>query len=180
VKPSEATKLAAMLKSAFPRQVIESDTLALYAAFLSDLDRERGEAAVRTAIATLKFFPSVAELRDLAARKAVDLPDETAAWSEVMRAVGSVGRYGNPAFSHAAIARVVAAIGWLTICDSDNVEATRAHFLRLFRDASETAVREANVKPMLEAAAERRMLSRSGDVVPIASALKRLTDGSGG
>lgn len=168
MKASEATRLVAMLKAAYPRQSLGEDTLALYAAFLSDLDREPGEEAVRTAIATLKFFPTVAELRDLSARKSVLLPGETEAWSEVMRKVGVVGRYRTPVFSHEAIAAVVCAMGWTTICDSDNAEATRAHFFRLYRDSSERQVRDVNVRPMLAAAEERKAL-RVADVIPILS-----------
>jgi len=177
--PSESTRLVGMLKAGFPRQQLEQDTIALYAAFLADIDREPGEEAVRTAIATLKFFPTIAEIRDLAARKSVSLPDSTAAWSEVMRAFGSVGRYREPRFSHIAIDRVVGAMGWQSMCDSENVEATRAHFLRLYADTRETLVRDANVRPMLVAAEERRLMARRGEVLPFVALVKQITEKDG-
>lgn len=177
--PSEATRLAGMLKAAHPRQDIDEATLAIYAAFLADLDRDAGERAVREAIATIKFFPSIAEIRDLAMRGAIDAPPEHAAWNEVMRAVRLDGRYRTPKWSHRAIAAAINAIGWVSLCDSENLEADRAHFLRLYRDATESAVREANVRPMLAAAAERTQLARAGGVIPMADALKRLKGGKG-
>lgn len=171
--PSESTRLVAMLKAGFPRQHLEQDTIALYAAFLADIDRYPGEEAVRTAIATCKFFPTIAEIRDLAARKSASLPDATLAWSEVTRAFGSVGRYREPRFSHLAIDRVVGAMGWQYMCDSENIEATRAHFLRLYADTRDTVVRDANVRPMLEAVEERWVLSRSGEVLPLGAVVKQ-------
>lgn len=177
MQASEATRLVAMLKAAYPRQQLAEDSIALYAAFLSDLDRISGERAVRTAIATLKFFPTVGELRDLAARQAVELLDETAAWADVTRAIGRYGRYRTPKFRHAAVERVVDAMGWLSICDSENLEATRAHFFRLYRDSCDSAVRNANVQPMLAAADERRLLVRSAEAVPVGDVVKRLLPG---
>lgn len=171
MKESEVSRLVQMLKAAYPRQPLPTDTLAVYSAFLSDLEREPGEEAVRTAIATLKFFPTIAEIRELATARRVSLPNTTDAWGEVLRVVGSTGRYRLPKFTHPAIARVVDAMGWIVVCDSDNQEATRAHFLRLYVDTSETVLHEVNVVPVLDAARERRQL-RKGGVVPIANVLK--------
>lgn len=171
MKLSEATRLIQRLASMHPRVSIPPETIAGYAEALEDLALDVATAAVNEAIATLKFFPSVAELRDIAARRRSSMPTAADAWSEVTRAFGAVGRYRTPRFSHPAIERVVDAMGWVTLCDSDNVEATRAHFLRMYAETADRVVREVNVQPMLDAASERKRLERTGETRTLMSLL---------
>lgn len=173
---SESVGLVKRLRAAFPRQPITVENAAIYAEMLEDLEFELADAAVRTAIATLKFFPTIAEIRDLAARRTVSMPDAARAWEEVRKAFGSVGRYREPKFSHVAIQATVSAMGWVEMCDSENIEATRAHFLKLYQHTCETTIRDANVRPMLSAAEERKRLERTG-VVRLGDAVARLKSG---
>jgi len=160
---SESTRLIQRLAAAHPRATIPPATIAVYAEALADLDLDVATAAVDEAIATLKFFPAIAELRELAARRRSDCPTAADAWGEVSRAFGTVGRYRTPTWSHPAIARVVDAMRWDELCASENIEATRAHFLRLYQETAARVVREVNVRPALAAADDRRRLERTGE-----------------
>lgn len=171
MRPSDSLELVARLRAAHPRQQIPPETARVYAEALADLDVDVATAAVDEAIATLKFFPSVAELRELAARRRSDCPTAADAWGEVSRAFGTVGRYRTPTWSHPAIARVVDAMRWDELCASENIEATRAHFLRLYTETAARVVREVNVRPALAAADDRRRLERTSDARPLAALL---------
>jgi hypothetical protein len=81
---------------------------------------------------SVKFLPSPAELREIASSGGKSQRSGMDAWGDVIRAVGRVGRYREPRFADPAVTRAVAAIGWREICDSENHEATRAHFARAY------------------------------------------------
>ena len=51
---------------------------------------------------------------------------------EVAEAIRHIGYYRQPTFENEALTRAVAAIDWKEICTNPNVEATRAHFMRIF------------------------------------------------
>lgn len=132
-----ATKLAQILKAlrgAYPEKTIPDQTVEVYMRCLADLPLPALEAAVLNHIASSKWFPTIAELREkaLALLPGQRMPTATEAWAEVMRAFEMVGYYGTPEWSHEAIARTVAAMGWQNLCLSENGMADRAHFLRLY------------------------------------------------
>jgi hypothetical protein len=54
------------------------------------------------------------------------------AWAAVAAAIRSHGSYREPRFTNPALARAVGAMDWNELCTNPNVEATRAHFFRLF------------------------------------------------
>ncbi len=83
----EAANLVAQLKAAYPNANIGGDTIKVYAAALADLDREAAQAAVAKVIATARFFPTIAEIRETVAEAACGLPDAEVAWLEVMDAL---------------------------------------------------------------------------------------------
>jgi hypothetical protein len=77
------------------------------------------------------------------------------AWGQVVSQIAHTGRYREPQFDDAVVAQVVEAMGWKALCDSTNAVADRAHFMQMYREASERA-------QMLEAlpSAARKALRR--------------------
>lgn len=73
--PETHTRGMALLAEAFPHREVTKATLRLYATMLADLDDDEFEAAVKAHIRRGKFFPTVAELVELArpAPTAVDI-----------------------------------------------------------------------------------------------------------
>lgn len=136
----EAGKIVAQLAVAFPVPAWDGETLRLYRAHLTDVAYGDAQTAVGAMVKSRlsDHRPTVAEIRDavrasMAAAGAIptDLePDE--AWGFVQRCFGSVGSYRPFPVTHPLVAVVVERMGWTTLCASDNPEANRPHFLRLY------------------------------------------------
>jgi len=107
----------------------------VWSMLLGDIDFEIAKVAVIKACRQSKFPPSVSEIVEAA--NAVDprieqLPSSADAWNEVFGKIQSVGQYRKPDWSHEVIARAVGAMGWPQLCEGENLEADRAHFLRIY------------------------------------------------
>lgn len=131
---NEALKLLVVLTAAYPRQEIGDPTAALYVKFMADLDYHATEVAIARHIATEKFFPAIAEIREAVVNVTNPLPSAAEAWRETLRAVYDVGIYkGPPKFSHPAVDKAVDTIGWREICMSEVGDpAIRAHFMQVY------------------------------------------------
>lgn len=143
MKPHEAKQIVAVIAAAFPRHPMTDQTCRVYERLLLDLDGDVGmQAALRT-IATGEFPPTIAALR----AAAVDIQHGPRrrggeAWEDVLAEVRRVGAYDPPRFEDPLTARCVAAIGWDTICRSDNSAADRARFCDLYDELQERAGRD--------------------------------------
>ena len=109
--------------------------VAAWSLMLADLDPVVAKAAVIKVCRESDFFPSVARI--VAAARELDpgaekLPTAAEAWEEAMRLVLDFGPYRCPVYSCEAVRRAVRAIGWRQLCMGENIEADRAHFLRLY------------------------------------------------
>lgn len=176
MKASETKALVAVLKSAYPRQPITPDTLALYAEMLADLDSVQSMAAVKRLIASHQFFPTVAEIRTEVTKGTVSLPGTDEAWNEVRRAIAREGCYRNPKFTHPAIDFAVETIGWQTLCASENIMAERAHFMRLYDETTKRVVTQHNLVSLPGARAPQKQI---GGVVHELAVAKKLSTEQG-
>jgi hypothetical protein len=133
----EVAKLVAVLRAAYPTARGDDSTSSAYETMLADLDHPTAYVAVERLIATSKFMPSVAEIREAY----MDLMhgDRRAggeAWGECLAAISRWGAYRSPGvdftFRDPLVARVVAALGWTNLCGSENQVADRARFVELY------------------------------------------------
>lgn len=122
-----------------------SDLQVLWCELLRDMDSGLLRAAALQHVATSKWFPTVAELREAAADIASPNHRMTAmeAWGEVARQIRSIGSYGRPTFTNPLIRRLVDDMGWLNLCVSEMPGADRARFIEgykalVLRDKRET------------------------------------------
>ena len=133
------TAVVRMLAATFNRQATE----AFYAGYLVGLDgvpEADIESAAAKALATSKFMPSPAELRELCnAHEYTDDEKAVLAFGAVERAVSVVGSYGSPDFDDP---RINAAIrlcgGWVRICglaESEFDKWFRADFVKAYKAA---------------------------------------------
>jgi len=175
MKLSESAKLVAVLQAAYPTKELSEESIRLYAEMLSDLDPREAGNAVKRIIATSRFFPTVAEIREAAAENAISMPDVEQAWGEVTRQIKSVGRYRTPVFSHPAITSTVDAIGWTTFCESQSIGVERGHFMKLFQAHAEAAKAKVQLGALAEP--DRQVLLPIGDVVGDLVSAKKLTSG---
>jgi hypothetical protein len=134
----DALDIVAMLCAAFPNWNAPEATQLLWVKFLSPIEADLAQRAVLEIIAEPRpFAPSIGEFLGstrkvaLVSRGIPEIAPEEA-WGEVMEAIRFVGSYRDPQFENSSIAKAVAALDWLMLCRSENIEATRAHFMRLF------------------------------------------------
>jgi len=98
------------------------------------------KAAVIKYLNYSKEWPTPAHIRQNieSIQPAADaVPSFDDAWGEVMGLIHANGYMHPPKpeqYSHAAVHDTVKNIGWLEICSSENIEATRAHFMRMYQN----------------------------------------------
>jgi len=125
------------LVKAFPTQM-EDGTVDIYEEYLADVPDEDLRLAVNEVIATAKFFPRVAEIREKAVEirlRREGVPHPADAWAEVQREIRAKGFYEKPEFSHPMVREAMLAVGgWthLTGPDDPNMETVRAQYLRIY------------------------------------------------
>ncbi len=137
---SQAAKLVAVLIAAYRSRISPDDVDAMSAAYerqLGDLDYDVADVAVEQLIATLKFLPSIAEVREAyVALLAGEARPGGEAWGIVHRAIHSQGRYRIPGvdfdFGDPVALDVVRSMNWRELCDSQNPVADRARFVELY------------------------------------------------
>ena len=127
---SECVELFALMAAAYPKEAITKPQVELYAALLASYRAAAVRSAVVLHMQKSPWFPRISDL--VAALEARNTPDPDEAWADVLSQVRAVGWCGVPQWSSRAISGAVKALGWAEICSSDNLEATRAHFLRFY------------------------------------------------
>jgi hypothetical protein len=133
----ESKRISTLLVAAYPAWKPSEATMQLYERLLLPLEAALAEQVMLQIIRTPReFAPPVGSICYQAARLALQRgegalsAEET--WAEVAAAIRSHGSYREPSFTNPALARAVAAMDWSELCTNSNVEATRAHFFRLF------------------------------------------------
>lgn len=135
---------------------LSKEGMTAYYAVLGDLPPDLLEAATMHYVATSKWFPSAAELRETA----FDLVDQAngrigpyKAWGEVQKKVGTHGVYrGEPEFDDPAIAHAIAGVGgWRAICmaPENAIMSTRARFVDAFKQARQRERAETRMLPQI-------------------------------
>lgn len=131
----EITNLIGLATANFPNMQ-EKDmrpTATLWEKMLADIPYPVAEQALIKLLATNKFFPTVADIREAAENMTGNqLPAADQAWSEVLEQIRRIGSWGIPTFTHPAITEAVKAIGWRNICCSETPGVERAHFMKIY------------------------------------------------
>jgi len=135
--PVEVAKLVAVLCSAFPNAKITGETSKAYELMLGDLEYLPSQAAIEQLLATGKWLPTVAEIRERVLTFAIgDPPSGGEAWGKLLKAIGRYGRNRQPGIdfeiADPLIAKCVASFSWRELCDSENQVADRARFIELY------------------------------------------------
>ncbi|MDD5501554.1 MAG: replicative helicase loader/inhibitor [Candidatus Omnitrophica bacterium] len=136
--------LVAMTLANFPSMQEKSmkPTIRLWQEMLSDIPFDVGQAALKKVLSTAKFWPSVGEIREAVAF--IQNPSRLSpaeAWEKVRTAMQDYGYYrASEGFNSLppTVQKTVRALGgFSTICASENPEATRGHFLKMYEQFAE-------------------------------------------
>ena len=160
----EIIALAALASSSYPAmQGRDPEPIVdAWSVMLADLDPLIAKAAIIKVCRQSPFFPGVSQI--VAAAEELDprcdkLPTAAEAWEEVIGLIQTFGPYRAPIYSCDTVKRAVRAIGWLQLCMSENPEADRAHFLRLY-DSMRSRWRETREnEKVLELSGMRKLVS---------------------
>lgn len=171
------SEMIGALATMFPTAEVDPANCKAYARMLCDIPLPVLVTVLDQCGAELKFFPSVAEIREkarvLTARK--DVLSAGEAWGVVISRMKRYGIYkAGPPIEQPFIAEAVEAIGgWYDLCTSENQVADRAHFMKIYDQL--VARREADER-LLPASRELKQLNRGQ---PVIAQLMRKKNGDG-
>lgn len=147
----ETMRLLQLIILAYPNGKVQADemTVDMWHRMLHDLGVEEARAAVERLVATQKFPPAIAEVREAVVNNWMDAcgaPTAGEAWAKVVRAIGKYG-YDQPRRAREDLgelvwAGVLMAGGWTHLCHSeDGLGVLGAQFERRY-DAALKCERE--------------------------------------
>lgn len=131
------------LKTYFPREQLlpNEQAVELWYRQLQDLDYKIAEAALNEWVATQKWSPSIADIRELAARiRFGEIPDWGEGWRNTMKAIRMYGYYRPEAAMESLddlTRETVKRLGFQNLCLSENQEADRANFRRIYEQLAD-------------------------------------------
>lgn len=155
----EVKRALAILSVTYPNYNFSKEAVAIYISMLKDIPAPALEAGVKQHIATSKWFPTVAELREAALRLTTDsLPSASEAWGEVTEQMRRVGSWGKPEFSHELVEKAVSySGGWKYLCASEVQGIERSNFLKTYNTLHKRAADDVRMLPEV-----RRMMLGEG------------------
>lgn len=147
--PAEIAKLLTVIAANYPNFTVDEVKHALWSEMLADIDYPTANMAVKRHIATCRFAPTIAEIREQAVIVA-GCEEITAAeaWGELMQAVRRHGYYHESeglASLSPETRRVAEMITWREINLNENLDVLRGQFLRMYQTVHERAKREAQL-----------------------------------
>lgn len=131
------------LKAYYPKENLlpDKESMQLWHKQLEDIPYKVAEAGLNKWVATNKWSPSIADIREMAVGVTQkDLPQWGEAWQEVCTAIRRYGSYrvGEALNSLSPLARqATEQIGFLNLCISENVMSDRANFRMIYERLAE-------------------------------------------
>lgn len=153
---NEFSMFSMALKTYYPRENLLPNTQAMELWFkqLQDIPYTVAETALNKWVAVNKWSPSIADIRAEAAEiKNGEAPDWGEGWESVLDAIR---RYGSYRVDEAMASfdqvtrRCVERIGFLNICQSENIAVDRANFRTLYEQLAEKEQKHRQMPKMLE------------------------------
>lgn len=133
----EFMKIAMAIKTYYPKDDLmpSKEALQLWYDALKDLTYEQLNTALRRHVATSKWSPSIAELREQCVELEVPIADWGVAYEELQRAIRNWGwsREAEAMESMSKLTReTVKRLGYQTLCESQDGMADRANFRNIY------------------------------------------------
>ena len=147
---------AMALNTYYPRfnPLPSKESMALWYRQLNDIDAKIAELILHKWAAQNKWPPTIADIREEAAELiGGSIPDWGAGWQEVVRALGAYGHWSpkEALESMSEITReTVKRMGWNHICESENTEASRAHFRDIYNELAAKKKKQDQLPPEIK------------------------------
>lgn len=126
---------------AFTDRKLAKEGIGMYCEMLKDIPVDVLKNATGDLIASKKFFPTVAEIREKCkgfVREIAGVKSPAEAWEEMAHLMRAVGSYEKPEWSTTLIERTMYACGgWYHCCVEADMEILRAQFMRIYESLAE-------------------------------------------
>ena len=142
---------AAALKTYYPRETLlpNDQAMALWFRQLEDIPFNVAEASLNKWVATNKWSPSIADLRELATGiQFGELPDWGEAWQSVQRSIQRYGYYNQREALDSLddlTRRCVERLGFKNLCMSEKPETDRANFRMIYEQLANRQKMDAQI-----------------------------------
>ena len=139
----EFAQFTMALKTYYPRENLlpNNQAMELWFRQLQDIPYKVAEIGLNKWVATNKWSPSIADIREVCASVSEpDVPDWGDAWEEVINAISRFGMYrADDAVESMTplTAQAVKRIGFVNICTSENASADRANFRIIYEQLAQ-------------------------------------------
>lgn len=155
----EFAAFAAALKTYFPKENLLPNPQAMELWFrqLEDIPYQVAELSLNKWVATNKWSPSIADIREMAAEVTSGRQSDWGeGWEKTIKAIRKYG-YTNPEGALASLdettRKTVERLGWMELCISENAMADRANFRIIYEQeqvrAKENAALPAGLKTQI-------------------------------
>ena len=147
----EFKKFAMALQTYYPRDnlIPNNQAMALWYRQLSDLPYNVAGIALNKWVATNKWSPTIAEIRELAAEITMGgKPEWSEGWRQVQRAIRMHGSYNIAKAMESmddVTRQTVERMGFMNLCNSTNETADRANFRGIFEQIAERKQQEKQI-----------------------------------
>lgn len=151
----EFAVIAATIKTCYSKENIlaNENAMKLWYDLLKDIPYDVAQEVVKEWISTQRWSPTVADIRELAAKRTnPELPEWSEAWESVINAIGRWGMHREaealasmPEIAQQAVKRM----GWQNICLSENVGVERATFRDIYIVIAKRKERDAQLPESL-------------------------------
>lgn len=154
---SEFAIFASALRTYYPKENIlpNEQALELWYKQLEDIPYNVAEVALNKWVATNKWSPSIADIREGAAGLTQgEAKDWGEAWQSVLRSISNYGSYRETEAVEsldATTRKVVEQIGYKNICFSEDLQVDRANFRKIYEIQIERDKKSAQLPPKLKA-----------------------------
>lgn len=139
------------LKTYYPRENLLPNTQAMELWFrqLQDIPYNIAEVALNQWVATNKWSPSIAEIRETVATvKNGEVPDWGAGWEQVLWAIRRYGMYNIQKAMESfdpITKQCVERMGFKNICISENINQERANFRMIYEQVSDRVKKQEQI-----------------------------------
>lgn len=160
----EFSLFAMALKTYYPREQIlpNQQAMELWFREICDIPYNVAEMALRKWVATNKWSPSIADIREMTSGIVNGDPMTWGeSWEKALNAVRRFGSYNKGAALDSLdplTRKCVENIGYMELCMSENIMADRAHYQRIFEIYSKREQTNQRIAtPLLEAISQVRL-----------------------
>ena len=147
----EFSTLAMALRTYYPKEQLlpNQQAMELWYRELCDIPYNVAESALRKWVATNKWSPTIADLREMAATVTQgEIADWGEGWEQVLTAIKKYGSYriGEAMDSFEPLTRqCVERLGFRNICMSENISTERANFRMMYEQLAERKKKEQQI-----------------------------------